>query len=153
MAGKVTKPVRKTTRKNKVKKKKDFTLSLVKRRLNAIIEIQLSDPNLISYKMELIKLDLYPQLLSHWEQYPEIAELLEMMRAIREARYEETLLSDVTQKGPINLLFYGKCCLNYVERQHVIKLEADNDDTDDLGVIEVEYTEPEEGEEDDNLNF
>jgi len=80
-------------KKETLKKANNFTLEQVCLLLDEIIQIQLNDPTLISYKMELIKRNLYPQLLyNNWMKYEEVSQRVNCMDEIRIARYEETVL-------------------------------------------------------------
>ena len=132
-----------TKKKHKLKKKHNFKEEEVITALESIIERQLSDESIISFKMLLIEHKLYPQLIQHWEQSSEeVADLVKTMRAIREARYEETLLSRSEIPG-VNILFYGKYALHLVEEQHRLRIEADTNNkiVDDDVDIKVGFDE------------
>jgi hypothetical protein len=114
-------------KKHVLKKDHNFTLEEVTTALKAIIAKQLADPNVITVKMLLIENNLYPQLIEYWEKVSgEVVILVEKIRAIREARYEDLLLSD-TAIPTTNILFYGKCALHLIEEQHIRQHATDKE--------------------------
>lgn len=106
-------------KKETLKKSNNFKLEDVCTLLDEVIQIQLNDPSVISYKMELIKRNLYPQLLyNNWIKHEEVAQRLAIMDEIRMARYEETVLDGDSNINSTKLIWYGKFALRLVEEQH-----------------------------------